>query len=61
MAIKINNNTIINDNRGIVDINNNVGIANSILTSTGTAIEWKYLGDVGGASKGFTFFAAHTF
>jgi hypothetical protein len=41
MAIKINNNTIINDNKGIVDKNNNVGIANSVLTSDGTSIEWK--------------------
>jgi hypothetical protein len=61
MAIKINNNTIINDNRGIVDINNNVGIAKSVLTSNGTAIEWRFVGDVGASSKGFTLFAAHTF
>lgn len=41
MAIKINNSTIINDNKGIADKNNNVGIANSVLTSDGTTIEWK--------------------
>jgi hypothetical protein len=40
MAIKINNNTVINDNKGIIDKNNNVGIANSVLTSDGNSIEW---------------------
>lgn len=45
MAIKINNNTIINDNRGIVDINNQVGTSGQILTSTGTAIQWSRSGE----------------
>lgn len=60
MAIKINNTTIINDSRGILDVNSNVGIANSILTSTGTAIEWKSIGGAGGAGKGFVNFSAAT-
>jgi hypothetical protein len=41
MAIKISGTTVINDNKGIVDKNNTVGIANSVLTSDGTSIEWK--------------------
>jgi len=59
MAIKINNNTIINDNKGIEDVNNSVGVGNSVLTSTGTSIEWKSLGNIGSSSKAFTFFTAH--
>jgi hypothetical protein len=40
MAIKINNNTVINDNRGFVDINNSSGLDKQIFTSTGTASAW---------------------
>lgn len=60
MAIKINNTTIINDNRGILDVNSNVGIANSILTSTGTSIEWKSVDSSVSTSPGIIYFLAAT-
>lgn len=59
MAIKINNNTIIDNNKGIVDVNGNVGIAKSILTSTGTSIEWKSASSIG-AGKGYIYFSVNS-
>lgn len=60
MAIKINNNTIINDNRGILDIANQVGSGTSVLSSDGTSIRWKNINDFGGVDKGFVYFSAAT-
>lgn len=66
MAIKVNNNTIIDNNRGIVDIFNRVGAATSVLSSDGTSIVWKDLSDAdfsGSTStvaKGFVYFSAAT-
>lgn len=62
MAIKINNNTIINDSRAIVDIYGNVGAGTSVLSSTGTAIQWKTITDLTGetTTKGFVYFSVAT-
>jgi hypothetical protein len=60
MAIKINNNTIIDNNKGIVDANNSAGVLYSILTSTGTTIEWKPVLESKASSKGFAYFSAAT-
>jgi hypothetical protein len=60
MAIKINNDTIIDNNKGIIDVNNSAGPVNSVLTSTGTTIEWKPFAETVAATKAIAYFYAAT-
>lgn len=62
MAIKISGTTVIDDSRKFIPITiqagGTVGIAGSVLLSTGSGIEWGTAS--GGGSKGFIYFASAT-
>lgn len=62
MAIKVNNIDVIDNDRKFIPVTiqagGNVGVAGSVLLSTGSGIEWGTVSS--GASKGFVYFAAAT-